>query len=99
MIADSDADVVFQVPRIGGNAEKEFSQVDLAHIVEPRVTEIFQLIQAEVQRLGYKELPGGYVLTGGTVSMPGVEKVAQQIGRAACRERTEITEVEVTQWR
>jgi cell division protein FtsA len=31
----------------------------------------------EVQRLGYSEVPGGYVLTGGTVSMPGMLAVAQ----------------------
>ncbi|TVY09591.1 cell division protein FtsA [Paenibacillus cremeus] len=71
------ADQVFKVNRIGSNVDKEFSQVDLANIVEPRVQEIFHLILLEVQRLGFTELPGGYVLTGGTVSMPGMLAVAQ----------------------
>lgn len=57
--------------------DKEFSQIDLANIVEPRVQEIFHLIGLEVQRLGYMELPGGYVLTGGTLSMPGMLAIAQ----------------------
>lgn len=71
------ADQVFKVPRIGSNTEKEFSQVDLANIVEARVQEMFQLIRAEVFRLGYEHLPGGYVLTGGTVNMPGMLQLAQ----------------------
>lgn len=76
-IDDSAPDQVFKVNRIGSNIDKEFSQVDLANIVEPRVQEIFQLIRAEVHRLGYGEIPGGYVLTGGTVSLPGIITVAQ----------------------
>lgn len=68
---DAAADVMFKVTRIGSNVDKEFSQEDLAAIIEPRVQEIFQMISQEVKRLGYNELPGGYILTGGTVSMPG----------------------------
>jgi len=75
--ADAAADQVFKVNRIGSNADNEFSQVDLAYIIEPRVQEIFQLIRAEVQRLGYADVPGGYVLTGGSVSMPGMLEIAQ----------------------
>lgn len=70
-IDDAASDVVFKVLRIGSNVEKEFNQEDLAAIIEPRVQEIFHLIRQEVKRLGYNELPGGYILTGGTVSMPG----------------------------
>jgi cell division protein FtsA len=76
---DAGADQVFKVTRIGSNTEKQYTQVDLAHIIEPRVIEIFQLIRQEVKRLGYSEIPGGYVLTGGTVSMPGVITNAQQV--------------------
>lgn len=74
---DAGADQVFKVTRIGSNSEKEYTQVDLANIIEPRINEIFSLIRQEVKRLGYSEIPGGYVLTGGTVSMPGIISVAQ----------------------
>ena len=76
-VNDSAMDQMFKVTRMGSNVDKEFSQVDLANIIEPRVCEIFQLIHEEVHRLGYDQLAGGYVLTGGTVSMPGVLAVAQ----------------------
>ncbi|MEB3100625.1 cell division protein FtsA [Ferviditalea candida] len=78
VIEDAAEDQVFKVTRIGSNEEKEFSQVDLANIIEPRVSEIFQLVRAEVARLGYKELPGGYILTGGSVSMPGILSAARR---------------------
>ncbi|TCZ72292.1 cell division protein FtsA [Paenibacillus albiflavus] len=77
LIEDSAADQIFKVARIGSNVDKEFSQIDLANIIEPRAQEIFQLIRAEVERIGYGHLTGGYVLTGGTVSMPGMLAVAQ----------------------
>ncbi|MFD2612813.1 cell division protein FtsA [Paenibacillus gansuensis] len=78
VISDAAADQVFKVNRIGSNVDKEFSQVDLSNIIEPRVQEIFQLIREEVNRLGYADLAGGYVLTGGTVSMPGMLTIAQE---------------------
>ena len=76
-IDDASEEVVFKVTRIGSNVEKEFNQVFLANIIEPRVQEIFNLVKNEVKRLGYNELPGGYILSGGTVSMPGVLNAAQ----------------------
>ena len=78
-IADADPDTTFKVTRIGSNVEKEFSQADLASIIEPRMQEIFELIKAEVKRMKPGELAGGYVLTGGAVSMPAVLAVAQSV--------------------
>ncbi|RKN86885.1 cell division protein FtsA [Paenibacillus ginsengarvi] len=77
IVEDAAADQVFKVNRIGSNVDKEFSQIDLAQIIEPRVQEIFQLVRAEVQRMGYVDIPGGYVLTGGSMSMPGMLEIAQ----------------------
>jgi cell division protein FtsA len=85
VVEDAGADQVFKVSRIGSNADKEYSQVDLANIIEPRTTEIFQLIRQEVKKLGFTELPGGYVLTGGSVSMPGVITIAQNELQASVR--------------
>ncbi|MFS0727613.1 cell division protein FtsA [Paenibacillus sp. 1P07SE] len=67
----------FKVMRMGSNVEKEFTQVDLANIIEPRMQEIFHLVRQEVRRLGFGDKVGGYVLTGGSVSMAGVLPLAQ----------------------
>lgn len=76
-VTDAAEDVKFKVTRMGSNAEKEFSQLDLASIIEPRMQEIFHLIRQEVRKLGYGDKVNGYVLTGGTVSMPGTLALAQ----------------------
>jgi cell division protein FtsA len=76
-VDDAVEEEVFKVPKIGSNVEKDFSQVELANIIEPRVEEIFDLILDEVRRLGYDDVPGGFVLTGGVASMPGLLEVAR----------------------
>lgn len=78
-VTDADAGTMFKVTRIGSNVEKEFSQADLASIIEPRMQEIFELIKNEVKRMKPGEPAGGYVLTGGAVSMPAVLSVAQSV--------------------
>ncbi|MGG4035359.1 cell division protein FtsA [Paenibacillus cisolokensis] len=77
LVSDAAEDQKFKVVRMGTNIEKEFSQVDLANIIEPRMQEIFHLIREEVRRLGYGDKVNGYVLTGGTVMLPGTLGLAQ----------------------
>ncbi|WP_408010898.1 cell division protein FtsA [Pseudalkalibacillus sp. A8] len=69
----------FEVARIGSSNEQQFSQYELAHIIEPRMEEIFGLIMEELHRNGYNELPGGFVLTGGVVAMPGILELAREV--------------------
>lgn len=78
-IAEASEEDTFKIQVIGSEEPEEFSQYDLAHIIEPRVVEIFEMIQKEVKRLGYYNLPGGFVLTGGAVSLPGVLEVAREV--------------------
>ena len=79
LIDEASEDVKFKVTRIGSDVEKQFTQVDLATIIEPRAAEIFQLVAEAVYKLGYRdEIAGGYVLTGGTVAMPGMLELAKE---------------------
>jgi len=78
LIDEASEEETFKVSRIGSQVEKQFTQVDLANIIEPRAAEIFQLIDEEIHRLGFAEIAGGYVLTGGTVSMPGMVELAKE---------------------
>ncbi|UFJ41931.1 cell division protein FtsA [Brevibacillus humidisoli] len=78
LVDEASEEEKFKVSRIGSEVEKQFTQVDLATIIEPRAAEIFQLIEEELHRLGFDEIAGGYVLTGGTVSMPGMVELAKE---------------------
>ncbi|SFA75360.1 MULTISPECIES: cell division protein FtsA [unclassified Bacillus (in: firmicutes)] len=70
---------VFSVPIIGSDQHQQFSQIEISDIIEARLEEIFDLIQNELRRLGVRDLPGGFVLTGGVANMQGVLELAQVI--------------------
>lgn len=75
------SDETFTVPKIGSSTEQEYSQIDLASIIEPRLDEIMTHAEKELHHFGYKDLPGGFVLTGGIAAMPGVLELAEDIFR------------------
>jgi cell division protein FtsA len=77
IIQDASHEETFTITRVGNNYEKQYNQFELANIIEPRMQEILMMVRQEVERMGYKELAGGYVLTGGVASMPGVAKLAE----------------------
>lgn len=60
----------------------EFSSVPetvFEEIINPRLTEMFRLIGAEIRRSGYgKMLPSGIIVTGGTAETVGVEDIARK---------------------
>ncbi len=69
----------FQMEAIGQAEAGECTQYELAQIIEPRVEEMFELIYMEINRLGYSDFPSGYVLTGGTVKIPGMLELASEL--------------------
>jgi cell division protein FtsA len=86
LISDASPNEKIKLKRIGSNTDLECTQLDLAHIIEPRVAEIFNLVEDEVIRMGYRgEIPAGYVLTGGVAGMPGVVELAREEFNAPVR--------------
>jgi cell division protein FtsA len=76
---DASEDDVFNIPIIGSDQQQPCNQLMISEIVEARLTEIFELVLDELKRLGYQDVPGGFVLTGGVVKMPGVLELAQYV--------------------
>ncbi|OAS84560.1 MULTISPECIES: cell division protein FtsA [Metabacillus] len=72
-------DEVFEATIIGSDQKRDFNQLEIADIIEARLEEIYELILYELKRLGVSELPGGFVLTGGTVRMSGVLELGQAV--------------------
>ena len=49
-------------------------------MIQPRVEELFELIQAELRRAGFEEvLSSGIVLTGGAAVMPGMIELGEEV--------------------
>ncbi|MDQ0161644.1 cell division protein FtsA [Aeribacillus alveayuensis] len=72
-------DEVFEVSIIGSDKKQQFNQLEIADIIEARIEEIFQLVKNELKKMGVRDLPGGFVLTGGTVNIPGILELAQTV--------------------
>lgn len=70
-------DVVFNVSIIGSDQQQQFNQLEISDIIEARMEEIFELVMAELQRIGVQDVPGGFVLTGGVANTPGILEIAQ----------------------
>jgi len=69
-----------EVPSVGGNAPRVLSRTILAEIVEPRVEEIFMLVQHEIQKCGMEEsLASGCVITGGSTLLHGMPEMAEEV--------------------
>jgi cell division protein FtsA len=68
------------VPGIGFREEKRVGKHFLAGIIEPRVTELFSLINDQITKNEYKKsLGAGVVLTGGSSMLVGTRELAEQI--------------------
>jgi cell division protein FtsA len=76
----ADAEELVEVPGIGERGSRTLSRQALADVIEPRVTELFELIQAELRRSGYEELlSSGIVLTGGSSTMSGMVELGEEL--------------------
>ncbi|MBN9288491.1 MAG: cell division protein FtsA [Gammaproteobacteria bacterium 39-13] len=75
-----------EVSGVSDRSARLLSRVTLAEVVEPRYEELFNLVQAELQRQGLEELIGsGIVVTGGSAQMEGVVELAEEIFRMPVR--------------
>jgi cell division protein FtsA len=73
-------DELITVHAFGREEPQQVSRRDLAHVIEARVEEIFDLVQQEIKRSGYDGLlPAGMVLTGGTSRLPEIRKLASDV--------------------
>jgi cell division protein FtsA len=62
-----------------------FTKKSLVDIIEPRVSEILDLVQKELKKIGRQELlPGGVVITGGGAKIPRIKELAKDTLKLAC---------------
>src|ERR1700716_904475 len=78
--ASLDKDDTIEVPSVGGRAPRVLNRRILCEIIEPRVEELFQLVQREIQKAGQEDLlASGLVLTGGTTNLHGLPERAEEV--------------------
>ncbi|MBW1806907.1 MAG: cell division protein FtsA [Deltaproteobacteria bacterium] len=75
-----DKEEIIEVPSVGGRNTRTLSRQILCEIIEPRVEEIFSLVQREIQRSGFEDLlASGAVITGGSTIMEGMPELAEDV--------------------
>ncbi len=78
LLADPDTQV--EVPGLGDRVPRMLSKQALAGVIEPRVEEIYLLVQQAIRESGYEEvLSSGIVITGGSAMMPGMIELGEDI--------------------
>ena len=78
LLADPDQQV--EVPGLGDRGPRMLSKQALAGVIEPRIEEIFSLVQQVIRESGYEEvLSSGIVITGGSAVMPGMIELGEDI--------------------
>lgn len=82
---DANADESFEVKAMGSDKTFTYNQQELSDMIEARLEEIFELAAREIKKMGYRDLPGGIVLTGGTLQMPGVLELARDMYQSNVR--------------
>jgi len=62
-----------------------FTKKDLVDIIEPRVSEIMDLVQKELKKINRQELlPGGIVLTGGGAKLSKIKELTKNMLKLSC---------------
>ena len=78
LLADPEQHI--EVPGLGDRASRLLSRQALAGVIEPRVEEIFMLVQQIIRDSGFEDrLSSGVVLTGGSSLMPGMVELGEDI--------------------
>jgi cell division protein FtsA len=71
---------MIEVPGVGERGPRELSRQTLAEVIEPRVEELYSLIQRELRSSGLEELlSSGIVVTGGSGLMKGMVELGEEI--------------------
>jgi cell division protein FtsA len=69
---------MIEVFNVGGRQPRVLPRRVLAEFIEPRLDEIFSLVQGQIRRSGYTHrVPAGIVLTGGTAQLEGLVEYAE----------------------
>jgi len=74
------ADEAIEVPGASGRETRKLPRQILGEILEPRMEEIFSLVNREIYRAGMENMvAAGMVLTGGTALLEGVTEIAESV--------------------
>ncbi|EPG74196.1 cell division protein FtsA [Leptospira fainei serovar Hurstbridge str. BUT 6] len=79
-LEEMDPTETVEIPPISGRPARSVLREELVNIIEPRMREIFEMVDAELVKSGKKSfLAGGAILTGGGSLLEGIESLAEDV--------------------
>jgi cell division protein FtsA len=76
----ADPEDIIEVAGVDDRPSRKLSRRALADVIQPRVEELYELIQHELRRAGFEDvLSSGIVITGGASVMPGMIDLGEEI--------------------
>lgn len=76
----ADPQDILEVAGVDERPSRKLSRRALADVIQPRVEELYELIQHELRRAGFEDvLSSGIVITGGASAMPGMIELGEEI--------------------
>lgn len=76
----ADPNEMVEVPGLGDRGPRLLSRQTLAEVIEPRIEELYTLIQQVLRQSGFEDLlSSGIVLTGGSSVMQGMVELGEEI--------------------
>lgn len=76
----ADPNEMVEVPGLGDRGSRQLSRQTLAEVIEPRIEEMYTMIQQVLRQSGFEDLlSSGIVLTGGSSVMQGMVELGEEI--------------------
>ncbi len=74
-----DTDEKIEIERVAGRETYIAREEELVEVIQPRVEEMFELVDMELKKSGYKDLiTAGVVLTGGCSLLRGIKQISEK---------------------
>jgi len=76
----ADPHELVEVAGVGDRGVRQLSRQTLSEVIEPRVEELYSMVQAELRQSGFEQLlSSGIVITGGCSSLQGMVELGEEI--------------------
>lgn len=76
----ADPHEMVEVAGVGDRGVRQLSRQTLSEVIEPRVEELYSMVQAELRHSGFEQLlSSGIVITGGCSSLQGMVELGEEI--------------------
>jgi len=95
----ADAQQMIEVPGVGDRGPRQMSRQTLAEVIEPRVEELYSLVQAELRRSGFEDLlSSGVVITGAAARCREWWSLGKKFSTCRCGWASPTTKADSRRW-